>query len=163
MRQLTLAPAVVLALAISLGACGASGQAAPGLRDPRPAPDVAGLRTPQASFIAHPLPDQLTPAPNVPGDPNAGRTLFIQKGCGGCHTLTGVPGATGVAGPRLDNTVLRGTIAGNDIPASPANLARWIQDPAALKPSAAMPPTGVTDTEARDLAAFLYSLPETTH
>src|SRR5207244_6430575 len=52
-----------------------------------------------------PLP-ALTPAANVPGDPQEGRRLFLASGCGGCHTLDGLPGATGVAGPNLTNVAL---------------------------------------------------------
>jgi cytochrome c1 len=103
---------------------------------------------------------ELTPAAGVPGDPANGRALFVARGCGGCHTLGAVSGADGVAGPRLDNTVIRPTIAGDTIPASPANLAQWIYDPASLKPDTAMPKPGVSQDEARDIAAFLYSLPE---
>ncbi len=101
----------------------------------------------------------LTPAPNVPGDPNHGRELFLARGCGGCHTLYGVEGATGVAGPNLTNVTLRPTIAGNTIPNTPENLARWIMDPPSLKPGTAMPSLGLSQQEAQDVAAFLSSLP----
>jgi cytochrome c len=55
--------------------------------------------------------------------------------------------------------VLRPTIAGDQIPNTPENLARWIVNPPALKPGSPMPVLGITDPEARDLAAFLYSVP----
>ena len=32
-----------------------------------------------------------------------GLAVFQENGCGGCHTLKGVPGATGTVGPDLDN------------------------------------------------------------
>ncbi len=32
-----------------------------------------------------------------------GLAVFQENGCGGCHTLKGVPGATGTIGPDLDN------------------------------------------------------------
>jgi cytochrome c len=159
-RHLSLALAAVLALA----ACG------PGERDNA----VRGANTlpPQVVADTHTrfaptpstqdsLPAVMTPAPGVPGDPNAGRALFGQRGCGGCHTLAGVSEAVGVAGPRLNNTAVRPTIAGTDIPNTPANMARWILDPPALKPTTTMPRVGVSEGEARDLAAFLYSLPQT--
>src|SRR5919198_5350702 len=66
----------------------------------------------------------LTPAPDVPGDPRNGWQLISTKGCGGCHTVSGVPGATGVTGPNLTNIALRPTIAGNTIPSSPEMLRR---------------------------------------
>lgn len=156
---------VLLPVMLALAACG-PGHAGSGLRDQQLPPQIAAEKyVPPASGAppraqGHTLPDQLTPAAGVAGDPNAGRALFIQKGCGGCHTIAGLPGAAGVAGPRLDNTVVRGTIAGDRIPATAQNLAQWIYDPASLKPSTSMPKPGVTQAEARDIAAFLYSLPQ---
>jgi cytochrome c len=101
----------------------------------------------------------LTPAPNVPGNPEVGRTLFAAKGCTGCHSLTGYPGASGVEGPTLTNIALRPTLAGESIQNTPDNLTRWIQDPPSLKPGTRMPALGLTQQDARDLAAFLYSQP----
>jgi cytochrome c1 len=110
-----------------------------------------------------PLPRQaLTPAPNVPGDPATGRRLFLTAGCGGCHTLTDLPTATGVAGPNLANVTLRPTLAGDAIPMTPDFLARFLLDPAAVKPDSTMPNLGLTAAEARDLAAYLYSQPHNT-
>jgi cytochrome c len=95
----------------------------------------------------------------VPGDPNNGLTLFSAKGCGTCHTVLRLPNATGAVGPNLTNMVLRPTIAGDQIQNTPDNMARWITDPPSLKRDTQMPNLGVTNQEARDLAAFLYSLP----
>ena len=107
----------------------------------------------------------LTPAPQVAGDPNRGRQLFADArivtpaGCASCHTIRGVPGATGIVGPNLTNVVLRPTLAGETIPNNADNLVRWIMNPPALKPGALMPNLGVSDQDARDLAAFLASQP----
>ncbi len=107
----------------------------------------------------------LTPAPQVTGDPNRGRQLFVDArivtpaGCASCHTIRGVPGATGIVGPNLTNVVLRPTLAGDTIPNNPANLVRWIMDPPGLKQGALMPNLGVSEQDARDLAAFLESQP----
>jgi cytochrome c1 len=101
----------------------------------------------------------LTPAPDVAGDPDHGRRLFVTAGCAGCHTVRGVPGATGVAGPNLTNVVLRPTLAGTAVPTSPVAMVRWLRDPAATKPDTTMPSLGLTEEEAQDLAAFLYSQP----
>jgi cytochrome c1 len=112
-----------------------------------------------------PLP-VLTPAPNVQGDPARGRALFTDgsiiqpSGCATCHTVRGVPQATGVAGPNLTNVTIRPTLAGDsNIPMNPDNLVRWIMNPQALKQGALMPSLGVSEAQARDLTAFLYSLP----
>ena len=100
----------------------------------------------------------LTPAPGLPGgDPRAGQQLLIDKGCGGCHTVAGVPGASGVAGPNLTNIGLRPTLAGASIPNSPKTMTAWLMDPAALKSDARMPNVGLSQQEAQDLTAFLFS------
>ena len=122
---------------------------------------AAPTPTPRASTAAGP-PERLTPAPSVPGDPEAGRQAFVRTGCGGCHTLPGVPGATGLAGPMLTNVVLRPTLAGESIPMSPETMTRWLLDPAAVKPGTTMPAVGLTEREAADLTAYLYSLGQTT-
>jgi cytochrome c len=101
----------------------------------------------------------ITPAPNTPGNPEVGRGYFATKGCTGCHSLEGFTGASGVEGPTLNNMTLRPTIAGETIQNTPDNLTRWIQDPPSLKPGTRMPNLGLTQQEARDLAAFLYSQP----
>ena len=155
--------AIALA-ALVLAGCG-SGAASSAVRDQQLASQIANedyarLTPAPPQPAGYLLPDNLTPAPNVPGNPNAGRTLFLQRGCGGCHAIRGLPGANGVAGPRLDNTVVRGTIAGEQIQATPDSLAHWIVDPSSLKPETTMPKSGVNAAEARDIAAFLYSLPQ---
>jgi len=35
------------------------------------------------------------------GDASRGREVFVTRGCTGCHTVRGVPGATGTFGPPL--------------------------------------------------------------
>jgi cytochrome c len=125
----------------------------PGFRVAEPTPRIASAQLSSAP---------LTPAPNIPGSPETGRTLFTSKGCVGCHTLNGYPGATGVEGPNLTNMPLRPTIAGETIQNSADNLARWIQDPPSLKPDTRMPNLGLSSQEARDLAAYLYSVPYNT-
>jgi len=42
-----------------------------------------------------------TPAFKLKGDPTAGKAVFAQAGCGGCHTLAAA-GATGTVGPNFD-------------------------------------------------------------
>lgn len=41
--------------------------------------------------------------PAVTGDPENGRQLYIAQGCGGCHTIEGVEGATGQVCPVHTN------------------------------------------------------------
>lgn len=101
----------------------------------------------------------VTPAPGVPGHASVGQQLLISKGCGGCHTVAGVPGASGVAGPNLTNVVLRPTLAGDQIPMSPQTMERWLLDPRSVKPNTTMPSVGLSQQEAQDLTAFLFSEP----
>jgi len=43
------------------------------------------------------------------------------------------------------------------LPNEPAALVRWIVDPRAVDPRTAMPDLGVSEAEARDMAAYLYA------
>jgi cytochrome c oxidase assembly factor CtaG/cytochrome c2 len=91
------------------------------------------------------------------GDPDAGRRAIDAYGCGECHTIPGVRGATGMVGPPLTAFGRRGIIAGQ-LPNTPPNLVRWILDPPAVEPGTAMPALGVSVSEARDIAAYLHAL-----
>lgn len=91
------------------------------------------------------------------GDPARGRAAIRRHGCGSCHTIGGIPGADALVGPELNGVVARVYIAGV-LTNSPANLVRWIQDPQAVDSLTAMPTLGVSRGEARDIAAYLYTL-----
>ena len=78
-------------------------------------------------------------------------------GCGGCHTVPGVNGASGMVGPPLGSWSRRSYIAGN-LANTPENLVRWIMDPHAIEPGTAMPDVGLDEQQARDVAAYLYTL-----
>jgi cytochrome c2 len=90
------------------------------------------------------------------GNVDRGRTLFVNKGCGGCHSLSGVPQAEGLVGPPLDGVAVRAVIAGK-LANSPANLERWISAPQSVVPGNAMPDVPMTAQESSDIAAFLYT------
>jgi cytochrome c len=90
------------------------------------------------------------------GDPANGAMLLRRYGCAGCHTVPGVPGADGKVGPSLEGLRERVFIAGR-IRNSGDNLVNWILRPQDVDAHAAMPPTGITDSEARDVAAYLYA------
>lgn len=84
-----------------------------------------------------------------------GRLLLWQYGCGGCHQIPGVVGATGEVGPPLDGIERRVYLAGV-LANTRANLARWIESPRQIDPPTAMPDLGVSADQARDMAAYLY-------
>lgn len=85
-----------------------------------------------------------------------GKLAFARYGCGGCHTLSGIPQAHGSVGPPLDGVGGRGIIAGK-LENKPDNLEQWLQDPQKITPGTAMPNLGVTPADSRDLAALLYT------
>jgi cytochrome c1 len=91
------------------------------------------------------------------GDPGSGSVAITHYGCGSCHTIPGVIGANGLAGPPLASLRRRTYIAGG-LPNSTDNLMRWVEHPLSIHQKSAMPELGVTAKDARDIAAFLYSL-----
>ena len=91
------------------------------------------------------------------GRPAHGRELLVRYGCGSCHTIPGVRGARGMAGPSLLRFGQRTFIAGQRRN-TPQNLIPWLQYPQHIEPNTAMPEMGVTDADARDIAAYLYTL-----
>ena len=91
------------------------------------------------------------------GDIDAGSQALRDFGCGGCHIIPGIPGAGGRVGPDLTGLVRRVYVAGV-IPNTPDNLVRFIVNPRSVDPMSAMPQTGITPDQARDVAAYLYSL-----
>ena len=91
------------------------------------------------------------------GDPARGKTAITRYGCAACHQIRGVIGAQGLVGPPLEGVARRayiGGVLGN----SPDNMIRWVQNPQAVDQKTAMPNLGVTDADARDIAAYLYTL-----
>lgn len=90
------------------------------------------------------------------GDPVRGQAIIRPYGCNTCHTIPGVPGADGLVGPPLTHVAERSYLGGS-LPNTPQNLARWIEHPRAVNPHSAMPELGVTDRDARDMAAYLYA------
>jgi cytochrome c1 len=45
-----------------------------------------------------------------------------------------------------------------ELPNTPENLMRWVRRPQEINPHTAMPDTGVTEEDARHIAAYLYTL-----
>lgn len=91
------------------------------------------------------------------GDPHRGVAAIGRYGCGACHQIPGVRGASATVGPPLSGIALRGYLAGQ-LSNSPENMRRWIQHPQTVERGTAMPEMGVTDADARDITAYLYTL-----
>jgi len=90
------------------------------------------------------------------GHPARAPSLLRRYGCAGCHTISALPGAVGKVAPSLDHLRERVYIAGH-LRNTADNLQRWIREPQTLSPGSAMPDTGISAEEARDVAAFLYA------
>lgn len=90
------------------------------------------------------------------GDAGRGQAAVLRYGCAACHTIPGVPSYGANVGPPLSSLAKRSYLAGV-LPNTPANLVRWLQDPAQVDPRTAMPSLGVTEAEAADIAAYLYA------
>ncbi|HEY7384201.1 MAG TPA: c-type cytochrome [Beijerinckiaceae bacterium] len=93
----------------------------------------------------------------VGADPERGRALIRAYGCGTCHSIDGVRGARGTVGPPLNAFAQRSVVAGI-LPNTPRVLVSWLMDPPALDPRTAMPAMGLDGRQARDVAAYLYTL-----
>jgi cytochrome c2 len=94
--------------------------------------------------------------PLTGGNPRAGQQLIARYGCAACHEIKGIAHADSKVGPSLKDTRERGYIAGV-VPNSATNLIKWIQHPRDIDPKSAMPDLGVSEAEARDMAAYLYN------
>lgn len=87
-----------------------------------------------------------------------GAALFLASGCGACHAVRGTQ-AAGTIGPDLSRIGGRRFLAAATVPNTAENLARFVAEPAALKPGSLMPPFAIFSGEARQaLASYLASL-----
>jgi cytochrome c2 len=93
----------------------------------------------------------------VGGNAQRGRSLMLDHGCISCHVIPGVRAARSRVGPQLLDFRSQIYIAGQ-LPNTPENLVRWIHDPESIIPGTAMPTTPMSEQDARDLAAYLYSV-----
>ena len=82
--------------------------------------------------------DDASPASNLPGDAERGRSALAQYGCNGCHRIPGITGAEVDVGPPLAGIARRQLIAGQ-IANTPESIARWIRDPQSVDALTAMP------------------------
>ena len=94
---------------------------------------------------------------HLAADPARGVRAIRAYGCGSCHMIPGVQGADGMVGPPLNGWRQRAIIAGY-LANTPDHLVQWIVMPQSVAPGNAMPNLGVTDGDARDIAAYLYTL-----
>lgn len=91
------------------------------------------------------------------GDPAQGLEIMREVGCAACHRTPGVVWPRGRTAGDLSGFGARPMIAGR-LPNQPDVLMRWIVDAPSLDPSTGMPPMPLTNDQARDVAAYLYTL-----
>lgn len=95
--------------------------------------------------------------PVVDGDPERGRAALREYECNACHVIPGVAGPQSLVGPSLDAFARRVYVAGK-FPNTPDYLVPWIIDAPSMAPQTAMPAMSMQESQARDIAAYLYSL-----
>jgi mono/diheme cytochrome c family protein len=96
------------------------------------------------------------PAPAA-ADARRGAIALHQYACTSCHRIPGIVGAMANVGPPLEGIARRKYLGGR-LPNTPENLVRWIRDPKSVSPATLMPDLDVTETHARDIAAYLATL-----
>lgn len=116
---------------------------------------IAAAATTAASWSSRQRADRIAEA-LTGGDPSRAPGIMRRYGCGGCHTIPGIPGADGQVGPQLSGLIHRVYIGGG-VANSPDHLVQWIVAPPQLSPRSAMPATGISEAEARDVATYLYA------
>jgi cytochrome c1 len=97
------------------------------------------------------------PFPVIGGDAERGQALIASYGCAGCHAIPGITPSVGTVGPPLAGFARRAYIAGRLLN-RPTMLSAWLRDPPAIDPATAMPNLGLSEAEALDVAAYLYTL-----
>jgi cytochrome c oxidase subunit 2 len=97
---------------------------------------------------------QIQPLPaNEEGAAGRGRKVFQQYVCMNCHAVSGLS-TNGTAGPDLTHVAGRQTLGGGVVDNTSENLARWLENPQAIKPGCLMPGFNLTKQQARDLTVF---------
>jgi mono/diheme cytochrome c family protein len=91
------------------------------------------------------------------GDARRGKVALEQYACTTCHSIPGIVGEHAPVGPPLDRIASRQYLSGV-IHNSPDNMVRWLRAPQSISPRTAMPDLGVTERDARDMTAYLYTL-----
>ena len=71
--------------------------------------------------------------------------------------IPGIGGANGLVGPPLTLMGRRIFVAGL-LRNTPQNLAAWVLEPQSFVPGNAMPSTGLSESEALDVAAYLETI-----
>jgi cytochrome c len=87
----------------------------------------------------------------------SGTQILVDRRRGSCHDIPGIHDAHGVFGPPL-GSFARLTVPAGNFPKLPAYLVPWLMSPKSLKPRTAAPELGISQQQARDVAAYFYTL-----
>ncbi len=96
-----------------------------------------------------------SPPSQVPAMKGVG--VYMQKNCINCHSITGLI-TRGRVAPDLTHLADRDTLASGVFANTPANLARWLKNPQAVKPGCNMPDLHLSDEDVTYLVAYLGGL-----
>lgn len=86
-----------------------------------------------------------------------GKQLIKQYGCASCHYIPNISSSYSTVGPPLTAWAKRKYISGEFIN-TPKTLAEWIIKPSSFDDDTLMPDLNIKDSEAWDMAAYLFSL-----
>jgi len=95
--------------------------------------------------------------PQETPDPQRGKVALDQYACLTCHRIPGVVGEQAPVGPSLEHIASRHYLAGR-LRNTPENMIRWLRAPQEIHPGSAMPNLGMSERDARDIAAYLYTV-----
>ena len=88
-----------------------------------------------------------------------GEQIFLQNTCVSCHTIRGLPGASGTVGPDLTHVGSRTTLGAGVLDNNVSNMQSWISNPQDIKPGVLMPAFQSLGTaQIAALADYLESL-----
>lgn len=86
-----------------------------------------------------------------------GRELFVQRGCGNCHTIRGVTAQSNL-GPDLTHLASRDTLGAGMMVNNRGNLAGWVVNAQGVKRGSLMPPFSFNGEELDNLLNYLEGL-----
>jgi cytochrome c oxidase subunit 2 len=108
------------------------------------------IAEPAAVFAAWVQQQRQPPPPPQGPEAAVGVQLYQEDTCGRCH-------GTGI-GPDLSHVASRQTLAAGLLENTPADLARWLADPQAVKSGSLMPNFHLSGADVRALVAYLETL-----
>ncbi len=100
---------------------------------------------------------QLQTAPPPLSDPQKLGLQVVQYRCSLCHAVRGTSAGSHF-GPDLTHLKSRARIGAGVLPNTPGSLARWIQDPQAVKPGNLMPRQYLSGPDLSAVTAYLETL-----